>query len=441
MNEGSSPKEGLLDGKTIPEISMKRTMTVSKRPWSLIVVFAVSLVFIIIFSLVHTFSKYITPSGTTDKLIAAFKKGDVETLLSDPELNFRERALSDIEKRGLEEYNKVDLAFEKCLEVGLLKYKALKSHVLTKGEDAYKSLPADEQRFIRSLSKTVWIYERGMEEIGKNDLLKESDPYVFIDDEKIEAYILKLGKKAVESGEADAIASPKSKKKKPVKEPSVKPPGQARNHEVGKELYEELKKRVYAAGSKAFSELPKEERGVLERKSKTEYIIEQGLKNLTPEDRALISSPSMFAEDADQKVESSKLCSPLISKSQRDLIEGKDYKDFVTKKNVYITKTGREKYEKFLQALFSGCEYEITRTNAYGKDAFDLIRVSRVSMEIEWKECSGVETFIPSVFLLELKDGKWRFVGEEEGVEAYKVEIEEPALPEEDAGQAEGEKK
>ena len=89
---------------------------------------------------------------------------------------------------------------------------------------------------------------------------------------------------------------------------------------------------------------------------------------------------------------------------------------------------GEQQKVEILKALFRGCSYTIKKTRAFGKDEFDLVRASSVALEIEWKECSGVETFIPSTFFLELDEGKWRIMMHSE---------EEPAPgQEEDKGEA-----
>ena len=415
----SAPDDkGELSGKTIPQTSIPRTMTVSKRPWTLIVVFVLSSVFVITFAVARHFTKAVTPSGTIDKLVTAFKNGDVETLLTDPELNFRERALKDIEKRGLEEYNKVDAAFDQCLEVGLDKYRKLRSEIVIRGEEAYKDLSQDDQKYIKALSKNEWIFSRGMEEIAGQDLMGVDDPTVFFDEEKGEAFIQSLlGKE--EEGETPAEKG-KGKKKTAKK-------GQAKGGGAMREAFEDLKKKVYAAGSKAFLALPREERDLLERKSRMDFVIREGMKGLSQEDMQLVRGPEIFAEGADEEVEAAALCLPLVSLAQQELLKGKDYKDFISKKDHYIMKTGREKYEKFLQALFGQCSYEIAKTKAYGKDLFDIIRVSRAAVELSWKGCKGVETFIPPSFMLELRDGKWRIVEEPEPFKDEEaLEIEEP---------------
>jgi hypothetical protein len=414
----SAPDDkGELSGKTIPQTSIPRTMTVSKRPWTLIVVFILSSIFVITFAVARHFTKTVTPSGTINKLVTAFKNGDVEMLMTDPELNFRERALKDIEKRGLEEYNKVDAAFDQCLEVGLDKYRKLKSEVMVRGEEAYKDLSQDEQKYVKALSKNEWIFSRGMEEIAGQDLMGVEDPAVFFDEEKGEAFIQTLlGKQ--EGGETPADKG-KGKKKTAKK-------GQGKGGAV-RDAFEELRKKVYAAGSKAFLALPREERDLLERKSRMDFVIREGMKGLSQEDLQIVRGPEIFAEGADENVEAAALCIPLVSLAQQELLKGKDYKDFISKKDHYIMKTGREKYEKFLQALFGQCSYEIAKTKAYGKDLFDIIRVSRAAVELRWKGCKGVETFIPPSFMLELREGKWRIIDEPEPFEAeHEAEIKEP---------------
>jgi len=406
--------QGGVTGRTMPQVPASVTMTLSKRPWTLIVTFMVSVAFVVTFSVIQSYTKTITPAGTVDKLISTFRNGDVKTLLEDPELNYRQRALKDIEKRGMEEYNKVDQAFEACLAVGLEKYRLLRSDVLGRGEEAFKALSTDEQRSVKGLSKSKWIFSKGMEEAGEDELLGEKDPSVFIDEEKSEAFILRLGE-AVETGAlGEPAASPPPKKGKKA---GGKATAAGRTHDLGEAAFEELKKKLYAAGSKAFLALDKDQRDLIERKSKTDFVIAEGLKGVAAEDRALVSGPEMFADNADEKQEATRLCQSLITPGQRDLIEGKDYHDFTTKKDVYIMETGRDKYATFLQALFGGCTYEVKETVLFGKDPFDIIRVSMASVELGWKGCSGVETFIPSTFMLELRDGKWRILGEAESWE------------------------
>jgi hypothetical protein len=398
---------GEATGKTMPQMPARVTMTLSKHPWTLIVTFTVSVVFVVIFSVIQSYTKTITPAGTVDKLISTFRNGDVETLLDNPELNYRQRALRDIEKRGLEEYNKVDQAFEACLAVGLEKYRLLRSDVLARGEEAFKTLSPDQQRSVKGLSKSEWIFSKGMEEAGEDELLGEKDPSVFIDEEKGEAFILRLGQ-AVESGALpEPAASPPPKK---GKKGGGKATAAGRTHDLGKAVFEELKKKLYAAGAKAFLDLDKGQRDLIEKKSKSDFVIAEGMKGVAPEDRTFISGPEMFADTADEKLEATRLCQSLITPGQRDLIAGKNYHDFTTKKDVYIMETGRKKYAKFLQALFGGCTYEVRKSVLFGKDPFDIVRVSMASVELEWKECSGVETFIPSTFMLELREGKWRIL-------------------------------
>jgi hypothetical protein len=421
---GAPDDKGELSGKTIPQTSIPRTMTVSKRPWTLIVVFVLSAIFVVTFSVVRHYTKTVTPSGTIDKLVTAFKNGDVEMLLTDPELNFRERALKDIEKRGLEEYNKVDKAFDQCLEVGLDRYRKLKSEVVVRGEEAYKNLSQDEQKYIKALSKNAWIYGRGMEEIAGQDFMGVDDPTVFFDEAKGEAFIQALVEKQAEG--APAAEKGKGKKKTAKK-------GQGKGEGAARDAFEDLQKKVYAAGSKAFLALPREERDLLERKSRMDFVIREGMKVLGQEDLQLLRGPEVFAEGVDENAEAAALCLPLVSPAQQELLKGKDYKDFTSKKDHYIMKTGREKYEKFLQALFGQCSYEITRTKAYGKDAFDIIRVSRAAVELSWKGCKGVETFIPPTFMLELKEGKWRIIMEPKPFEAEEEALEPPPEEAKDA--------
>jgi len=427
---GAPDDKGDLSGKTIPQTSIPRTMTVSKRPWTLIVVFVLSSIFVATFSVARHYTKTVTPSGTIDKLVTAFKNGDVEMLMTDPELNFRERALKDMEKRGLEEYNKVDAAFDKCLEVGLDKYRKLKSEIVVRGEEAYKNLSQDEQKYIKALSKNEWIFTRGVEEVAGQDLMGVDDPTVFFDEDKEDAFIQSLVGKQEEG--APAAEKGKGKKKTTKK-------GQSKGGGAVREAFEDLKKKVYAAGSKAFLALPREERDLLERKSRMDFVIREGMKGMGQEDLQLIAGPEIFAEGADEEVEAAALCLPLVSPGQQELLKGKDYIDFITKKDHYIMKTGREKYETFLRALFGQCSYEITKTKAYGKDVFDIIRVSRAAVELRWKGCKGVETFIPPSFMLELKEGKWRINLEPKPFEAAEGVAKPPSQDVQDAREPAGE--
>jgi len=421
----ASDDKGELSGKTIPQTSIPRTMTVSKRPWTLIVVFVLSSIFVGTFAVARHFTKTVTPSGTINKLVTAFKNGDVEMLLTDPDLNFRERALKDMEKRGLEEYNKVDAAFDECVKLGLDKYRKLKSEIVVRGEEAYKNLSQDEQKYVKALSKNEWIFTRGMEEVGGQDLMGIKDPYVFFDEAKAEAFLQSLAGKT-EEGAQDADKG--KGKKKTVKKGSGKGGGGA-----AREAFENLKKTVYTAGSKAFLALPREERDLLERKSRMDFVIREGMKGIGQEDLQLIKGPEIFAEGADENIEAAALCMPLISPGLQELLEGKDYNEFITKKDHYIMKTGREKYETFLRALFGQCSYEVTKTKAFGKDVFDIIRVSRAAVELRWKGCKGVETFIPHSFVLELNEGKWRIIMEPKQLETASP-VEEPPAEAEEAG-------
>jgi hypothetical protein len=424
MSSEADEKKESMGGKTVPQIAMARTMTVSRRPWSLILVFFLSLCFVAVFAVIQRTIKTTTPSGTFEKLIAAFKRGDVEMLLGDRELNFKERALSDIRKRGLEEYNKVGSAFEVCIAEGLKKYQTLKTDVTTKGEEAFKDLPSEQQRYIRGLSKNLWMYTKGMDAVPEAGQAGITAPAVFIDQGKAVPYILKLGRAALAAqGEKNLPDIASLEKKKYPKGAPPKSSVHAKILDEGAKAFEELKKKVAAAGMKAFSALPKEERDLIDKESKMRFIVEHGMEGLTPEDRDLITGPQMFFDSVDAKQEAARLCLPYISESQVELISGKNYTEFTTQKNVYIMKAGREKYEKFLKALFRGCNYKIKETRAVGEDEFDLVRASKVALEIEWSECSGVETFIPSTFLFELEEGKWWIVmPSEEPVQAQETE-------------------
>ena len=390
---------------------MARTFTVSRRPWALVVIFAVSLLFVLVFSLIHTFSKYVTPTGTIEKFVGALKKGDVDTLQSDPELNFRERALSDIRKRGLEEYNKVSGAFDACLEAGMDKYNAVRQSVMARGEEIFKQLPAENQRHIRTLSKMTWIYGAGLKSMDKESRQGAEGAAVFIDDEKRDRFMLELGRRALASEGVKDLPDVGTLMKKNYS--TGRPPtgsAHAKMIEKGRDALDELKKKVHAAGSKEFAQLPKDEQEKLARQSKHDFIVKQGTINAREQDRPFISGPDMFALDADEEKEAIRLCPSLIPKAKKELISGKDYKEFITKKDMYIMQTGREKYEKFLVALLGECSYEIKKISSYGTDEFDLIRTSKAQIEIEWIECSGVETFLPSVLSLELDEGKWRII-------------------------------
>ncbi|MFH1438237.1 MAG: hypothetical protein ABIJ56_21190 [Pseudomonadota bacterium] len=394
---------------------MARTFTVSKRPWALVVIFAVSLLFVLVFSLIHANSKYVTPTGTIDKFVSALKKGDVDTLQSDPELNFRERALSDIGKRGLEEYNKVSGAFDACLVAGMDKYKAVRQSIMARGEEIFKQLPAEHQRNIKTQSKMTWIYGAGLKSMDKESRQGAEGAAVFMDDEKRDLFILELGRRALEPEAVEDLPTVDALMKK--KYSTGRPPNgsaHAKIIEKGREAFDELKKKVLAAGSKEFAQLPKDEQEKLARQSRHDFIVKQGTINAQDQDRPLIPGPDMFAIDADEEKEAIRLCAPLLSKANRELIEDRDYEDFITKKDMYIMQTGRDKYEKFLVALLGECGYEIKKISSYGTDEFDLMRTSQAQVEIKWIECSGVETFLPPVLSLELDEGKWRIIWEKE---------------------------
>ena len=400
----------------------------------MIVIFTVSLIFVLVFYLIHALSKYVTPTGTVEKFVSALKKGDVDTLQSDPELNFRERALSDIEKRGLEEYNKVGGAFDACLDAGLEKYESVQQSVMAKGEEIFKLLPSEQQRHIRTLSKMTWIYGTGLKSMDKESRKGAEEAAVFIDDEKRDRFILELGSRTLESeGVKDLPAVDALMKKKYSTGRPPKGSAHAEMIKKGRDEFDELKKKVYTTGSKEFSKLPKDEQEKLARQSKHDFIVKHGTKNAQDQDRAFISGPDMFAIDTDEKKEALRLCMPMLSKAKRELIKGKDYEDFITKKDMYIMQTGRDKYEKFLVALLGECSCEIKKVSSFGKDEFDLIRTSKAQVEIEWIECSGVETFMPSSLWLELDEGKWRITWEKEEetgdpeAETPQVQVEEAA--------------
>lgn len=410
---GKNKKDnGIFSDKTLPKIDLEktRTHTISKGSWFLIITFFISLLFTMVFYSIKIFTHSITPQDTTEKFINALKSGDIEALLNDQELNYRTIALREVSKRGLEEYNKVKNAFDNCIEEGIKKYRKLKTKIFSIGEESFKTLPPKTQYLVKNRAKLLWIYSRGMK-IIKNEIAKMiDDPEVFISNEKSLSILIKLGTESIKTHPSSSIPSPENF---PQPNRNLKfPKGSIyeKIRQAGAVKFESIKKKVYQAGMREFMKLPRDRQELLQKKSKIDFIVSEALKQLSEEEKSLVWAPRMFYPDTSEQTEALKLCLPLIPMDQRKLIQAADYNKFSTEKEIYIHRAGIEGYKNFLKNLLSSCRYSIKKVSYYGKFPSDLIKTSRVKIEVNWVNCSEAQAYVPSTFHLVLKNGRWQII-------------------------------
>jgi hypothetical protein len=406
------------------------TTTLTQRPWTVLITLAVSLLCTIALAVISAIGSYNTAETTLAKLVKALNAADVDTLIDDPELGFREQAERDMQQRGLEEYNQILSAFSACSTAGLEQYKTLKQTVLLRGEEAFKKLPGDRQRTIKQQSKTTWLLENGLDALGKEGSRGIEDAAVFEDPERAAPHVVRLGLEALaQKGEEnlpDAETLGSWKKPKTAQKALI-----ARVKSAGQDVLDRLRKEAISAGLKRFKGLTPRERKHLSSASYQLWVVTRGVELLDEQERDLVTSPEMFLETTDEQAEARRLCLLILPPAQRALIEGRDYDDFMAKRDDYIRSTGRERYERFLSALFRSCEYEVVKSTLSGDDPHDLLRISTAHFSLRWKECPGAARFLGEELTFHYKDGSWRF--EPDAAEPItEVEAEqEPQEPEE----------
>lgn len=410
------------------------TTTLTQRPWTVLITLAVSLLCTIALAVISVFGSYNTAETTLAKLVKALNTADVDTLLDDPELGFRERAERDMQQRGLEEYNQILSAFATCSTTGLEQYRTLKQTVLLRGEEAFKKLPGDQQRAIKQQSKTTWLLESGLEALGKEGSRGIDDPAVFEDPDRAAAHVTRLGLEALgakgEENLPDAETIASWKKPKTAQKALL-----AKIANAGKGVLDKLRKEAIAAGLKRFKSLTPRERKNISSASYRLWVVTKGVELLDEQERELVTTPEMFLESTDEEAEARRLCLLILPPAQKALIEGRDYDDFMAKREDYIRSTGRERYERFLAALFRECEYEVIRSTLSGDDVHDLLRISTAHFTLRWKECPGAAQFLGEELTFHYRDGSWRFVP---GVAGEIAEVETtPEAPEQEPAEEE----
>ncbi len=384
------------------------TTTLTQRPWTVYITLGVSLVCAGVLAAVHLMSNYTTAQTTLDRLFSTLGKGDVDTLLSDPELGFEERAQKDIRQRGLEEYNKIMAAFSTCATAGQERYRALKQTVLLRGDEAFKKLSADEQKKIRQKSRDQWIVEAGLGALGKEACGGIEDPAVLGDPLAAEPLLVpmglarleKAGEKGLPSATEMAAWNKPTKQQKEILE---------RVRAAGEAAIADVSENVLATGNKLFKGLPARERKQIAGLSHQMWVIEKGMELLDEEDRLLVTGPEMFLDDADEEKESRILCLAIMPPAKKALIEGRDYEDFAAKREDYIGSTGKERYQHFLEVLFAGCDYEVVETTLSGNDPYDLLRISRATYVLRYRGCPGAAEYLGDTFVFEFDGRSWRY--------------------------------
>jgi hypothetical protein len=401
--------------RTIPlDLTGVPTNTITQRPWTVYITLGVSVTCVVTLAIVHMLGQYNTAQTTLDRLITALSRGDVDTLISDRELGFSERASNDLRQRGLEEYNKIMAAFSTCSTAGLERYRSLRTTVLLRGEEAFKKLPADKQREIRQQSRDTWELEAGLKALGAEGCGGIDDPAVFTDPVEAEPYLLTLGlKRMAESKESEeqddlpALDELKSWNKKPTKQQRDVI---ARVRASGEEALAQIEKDVRTTGGKLFKGLPARERKEINAHSRNLWIIEKGIELLDDEEKVLISGPDMFLDDADEDEQARLLCMEILPPAKKALLEGRDYADFTAKREDYIRSTGRERYEHFLKVLFASCKHEVVQTTLSGNDPFDLMRISRATYILQWKDCQGAAGYLGETLTFQFDGRSWNLV-------------------------------
>ncbi len=383
------------------------TTTLTQRPWTVLITLAVSLLCTIALAVISALGSYNTAETTLAKLVKALNAADVDTLIEDPELGFRERAERDMQQRGLEEYNQILSAFSACSTAGLEQYRTLKQTVLLRGEEAFKKLPGDQQRTIKQQSKTTWLLENGLDALGKEGSRGIDDPAIFEDADRASPHLLRLGLEVLaEKGEeslpdAQTMASwtkPKTAQKALL----------ARVKNAGESALDKVRKEAISAGLKRFKSLTPRERKNISSASYDLWVVTRGVELLEEQERDLVTGPEMFLESTDEEAEARRLCLLILPPAQKALIEGRDYDDFMAKRDDYVRSTGRERYERFLAALFRSCEYEIVGSTLSGDDPHDLLRISTAHYTLRWKECPGAAQFLGEELTFHYRDGSWR---------------------------------
>ncbi|MBW2262597.1 MAG: hypothetical protein JRG91_11540 [Deltaproteobacteria bacterium] len=450
MNE-KNDKGPPTDGPTTEEISLEDvhstytrplsvtsmtsapTTTLTQRPWTVLITLAVSLLCTIALAVISAFGSYNTAETTLAKLVKALIAADLDTLIEDPELGFKERAERDIKQRGLEEYNQILSAFNACSTAGLEQYKTLQQTVLLRGEEAFKKLPGDQQRTIKQKSKTTWLLQNGLAALGKEGNRGIDDPAVFEDPKRATPHVTRLGLAALaakgEENLPDAETLSSWTKPKTAQKALI-----ARVKSAGEGILEKLRKEAVSAGLKRFKSLTPRERKNISSASYRLWVVTKGVELLEEQERELVTGPEMFLETTDEEAEARRLCLLILPPAQKALLEGRDYDDFMAKRDDYIRSTGRERYERFLAALFRSCEYEIVKSTMSGDDSHDLLRISTAQFSLRWKECPGAAQFLGRELTFHYQDGSWRF---EPGAAADVIEVEDAPEPPEKPGAGE----
>lgn len=384
------------------------TTTLTQRPWTVLITLAVSVLCTVALAVVNAFGRYNTAEMTLAKLVKALNAADVDTLLEDPEMGFRERAERDMSQRGFEEYNQILSAFGTCETAGLEQYRTLKQTVMLRGEEAFKKLPGETQRAIRAKSKDDWMVANGLEVLGKEGNRGISDAASFQDPEKARMHVLRLGLEELEArGEENlpGIDEVLSWKKPKTSQKALL----GKIDKAGQEAFERLHKDATSAGLKRFKSLTPRERKAISSASYKLWVVTKGVELLDEQDRELVTSPEMFLDTTDEEAEARRLCLLILPAAQKTLIEGRNYEDFMAKRDDYIRSTGRERYERFLKALFRTCKYEIVDSDLSGDDPYDLLKISTATFTLHWNDCPGAAKFLGEELSFHFENGSWRF--------------------------------
>jgi hypothetical protein len=374
-----------------------------------LITLAVSLLCTVALAFVSAFGRYNTAEMTLEKLVKTLRAADVDTLLEDTELGLGERTERDIMQRGLEEYNQILSAFSSCSTEGLAQYRKLKQTVMLKGEEAFKKLPGETQRQIKDGSKDRWVLQAGLEALGPEARYGIDDPGVLMDEAQAARQVGRVGLEVLASQGVTDLPDLEtleswSKKAKPSQKALL-----ARVRAAGQEAIDKILKDATSAGLKRLKGLNVRDRKSVQNASYRLWVVTKGIDLLDEQDRDMVSGPEMFLDTADEEDEARRLCLLILPPAQRALIEGRNYHDFMAKRDDYIHSTGKERYQRFLGALFKSCKYDVVESRLSGEDPLDLFRISKATLVVRWRECQGGARLLGEELTFRYEAGTWRF--------------------------------